>query len=215
MDPKPSQKPIEGLTLQEKEVAKSLESVPLLTPRDKVFLILIWRKLKTASPVSVPSDASSESIVDLEERIKKAGLFCNFSKNVSRGELGVSPGRILFVANNENDLNLISQLWFGRHLKDPQVYKEVGRMSGFPKTAIETYDQFVKLRGPARKELVLSREEQEELIPKELLPFSEFFYLSKAHFKTEIEVVRRWVEELKLVTPEVYKEYLAHGKQTR
>src|SRR3989344_4438843 len=183
MDPSPSQVPkvrIE-LTPEEKEIARSLESFPYLEMKDRVFLMLVWRKLKIASPVSIQPNAPNSALQDFKNMIQKAGLLSKPDRVIYENMRGLRPGQICFVADNQQDLNSISQLWFGDHEKDPEVYKEIGRMSGFPTTAIETYGKFSGISEPERGalmgQLLLTEEEKKKLFPAELYYFSSFFYM--------------------------------------
>ena len=194
----------------ERETAHSLESLPLI-PRDKIFLLLVWRGLKTASPVFLPIDYNQEMVKDLQEKVMKAGLFLKPDQTISR-EKRPRSDRIYFIANNQKDLKLISKLWFGDHFNNPKVYREIGRMSGFPKTAIETFNKFTHLDGPGKtitqQKLVLSVEEKKKLIPPELFHFSLFFYMSRASWQTELQTIKKWADEIKLVAPTLQEAYV-------
>lgn len=208
------------LSPKEKKIAMSLESFRYLEPKDKVFLVLVWRGLKTASAVSFQAGAPEKTLLDLQERVEKAGLLFKKTDHIITEEMGkeeargLRPGKVCFVAKDEKDLDLISKLWFGDHDKDPEVYKEIGRMSGFPQTAINVYDKFTRLPDPekdkTRVDLTVSEREKRNLLLKtepRLIPFSFLFYMSKENWKSELETVRRWAEEIKLVTPALYGEF--------
>ena len=57
------------------------------------------------------------------------------------------------------------------------------------------------------KKLVLTGEEQHKLTP-DLYAFSSFFYISRAHMQNELETVRKWAEEIKLVAPDLYQSFI-------
>jgi len=196
------------LSPEEKKIATSLESFQNLEIKDRIFLVLVWRKLKTASAISLEDGVSVAVMGDLEKRIKKAGLFFKKTdKIVGENEmLGLRlGGNICFVANNPEDLNSISKLWFGDQEKDPGIYRELGRMSGYPPTAIDP------------QILTISETEKIEKLKKEpnLIPFAVLFYMSKEHFENELETVRKWAEEIKLVTPALYQLFLRDFQSRR
>jgi hypothetical protein len=70
-------------------------------------------------------------------------------------------------------------------------------MSGFPQTAINTYDQFAQMqkdeKEKVRQELVLSEEEKRKLLPLEVYPFSLSFFMSKKHWQKEMEIPKKMV----------------------
>jgi hypothetical protein len=218
MDPRPPQPgvPERQLTAREKEIANSIESFPFLEIKDRIFLLLIWRGLKTASPVSLQPNVANEVVEDLRHRVQGAGLLFKVGPVSYEAFRGLRPGLICFVASNSDDLNLISELWSGDHINDPRVYKEIGRMSGLPKTAIDTYDEFIRKPEPEReklfKKLTVPVEEKEKF--PELLPFSRLFFMSKAHRQAEEAVVQKWVDEIKLVVPNLYQLYVEELKRT-
>ena len=70
-------KPEKKLSPEEKEIARSLENFPFLLKKDKVFLVLVWRGLKTASSVSILSDAPASAVDDLRKIMEKRKIiFC-------------------------------------------------------------------------------------------------------------------------------------------
>ncbi len=200
------------LTPQEKNIAYSLESLPTFSIRGKMDLMLVWRKLKSASQLYLHADLSDREFQDIKNKIQKAGLFFidkGIDTNVPEG---AEPTRLCFVANNNEDLELISKIWFGDHFSDPKVYKEIGRMSGFPQTAIDTYYQIAQMqkdeKEKVRQELVLSEEEKYKLLPREVYPFSLSFFMSKKHWQKEMEIPKKWSEEIALTAPTLYQDYM-------
>jgi hypothetical protein len=217
-----------GLTSEEKKIAKSLETLSMLSVRDRIFLVLIWRKFKTASPISISVDTLESTVQELKEKIEKAGLlFKDIGMNeelmqkCQRGGMGYVR---YFMANNQNDLDSISEKWFGGLFTDPDVYKEIGRMSGYPQTAIDNFDKFTRLSDEEKFELkkksTLTHEEKKALVSEkysntpDLYYFSTFFYMSREHAEAEMEVCRQWMEEIKLVTPNLYREFIDDCKHT-
>lgn len=214
-EPRPPQiPPTRELAPEERRIAQSLENLHFLESQDIMNLILVWRKFKTATQFLLPLSAPPRDIQELEAKARAAGLFFKDCGVTPKKISGRNPQRIFFVSNNQQDLDLISNVWFGDHTNDPKVYKEMGRMSGFPQTAIDTYTKFTELneqeKSKKREELTLSRQEQKELFSADIYPFSHFFYMSREHWKSEVETVRKWAEEIKLVSPTLYQLILMH-----
>ena len=196
------------LTNIEKEIVRDFESLPLLNIKNLLDLELVWRGFKSASNLFLQAGVEDSQIPEIKSKIEKAGLLFKDEGIRTDKIYGQQGARICFVAKSGRDLDLISSLWFGDHVGDPKIYKEIGRMSGFPQTAIDTYDKFTKLEGERRKtvrdQLVLSEEEKRNLFGAELYPFSVFFYMSRKYWRTELETIKKWVEEIKLIDPELY-----------
>ncbi|MEK7128133.1 MAG: hypothetical protein AAB933_01035 [Patescibacteria group bacterium] len=213
-------KPEKKLSPEEKEIARSLENFPFLLKKDKVFLVLVWRGLKTASSVSILSDAPASAVDDLRKIAEKAGLFFKFDREIMEDSRGLTKGKVCFVANNQKDLDLISKLWFGDHDNDPAVYKEIGRMSGFSQTAIDVYEKISeagilklpkKEKYKALQKYVLSYGEKKNYLlctnEVEVIPFSVLFYMPREHYAKEMGVPRKWAKEVKSVVPRLYEQF--------
>ncbi len=203
------------------EKTMPLETFSSLEPKDRMFLILIWRKLKSASPVSL--QGGIEKSKELEKILKAADLLFKKGPVTTEEKNGLKAGQVYFVANNEADLNLISERWFGDHKRDPDVYEEIGRMSGFPKTARDAYDAFsnpkysAEQRSNALKK-VYSEQDKIKLLKErnqlELFPFARLFYMSKKNWDTELETVRKWASELKTLASSAYTEFIVDFNKT-
>jgi hypothetical protein len=134
---------------------------------------------------------------------------------LSEPQYGLRKGKICFVANNKPDLDLIVQLWSSDHERDPKTLKELGRMSGYPQTAIDAFGKIFKkdeaVESKIRPQiLMLSEREKIERLRDEpdLIPFATLFYMSREHFDTELKTVRRWAETIKSITPVLYQSFL-------
>ena len=218
----------EGLSPKEKEIAMSLETISCLEKKDKVFLVLVWKGLKTATAISLEPGVPESVARDLEKRVKETGLLFKKTDHIIAEEMfmvkqkarGLRPGRVCFVANNQKDFDLISELWFGDHDKDQKVYRELGRMSGFPQTAIDIYQkisqaEIFKLseeeQEKAMGNYVFSEREKRDFLFKEneprVVPFSWLFYMSKENWKSEMATPRKWAKEIESTTPTLYEEF--------
>ena len=225
MEPKPPQTPKikTELVPEEKKSAHFFESLTILDRAGKMDLILVWRGLKTVSQLSIFENATPSQISDLKNKIHQANLLFKEEVNLTKPKKYPIPisglKKVYFVAKNQDDLNLFSSLWFGDHLNDPKVYKEIGRMSGFPQTAINTFHEFSGLSGEERntkkKSLTLSPEEKKDLFPPELFPFSLRFYVSREHWQSELETIQKWAEEIKLVAPALYQSFVDQFKDKK
>lgn len=204
------------LSPAEKKIAMSLESFRYLDIRDKISLVLIWRGFKTASAISLDP---SEPNQDLQKIVENAGLlFKPTDYELKELNRGLRKGRVCFVANNEPDLNAISDLWFKDDEK-PEVSTELGRMSGFPETAISSHNKLMSFPLADRDNVkeskespVLSEKEKIDWLKnkkdQDLIPFAFLFHMSKPRIDNEIEAVRKWVEELKTITPSLYTGFI-------
>src|SRR3989304_9762957 len=136
----------EELNNKEKETLASFKTILQLWPwgnqNDKIDLLLVWRGLKSATQIDLDPKISDTDLKKTEEVIKNAGLFFKDTGTIQdQRQFGSRAGRVSFVANNPEDLELISKV---RALNTPEAHSEMGRMSGFPKSAIENLVKFYK-----------------------------------------------------------------------
>ena len=154
---------------------------------------------------------------ELEAVLQKAKLFYKAGSVITVPMRGLNPGIIYYIANNQSDLDLLSELWFGDHEKDSNVYRNIGRMCGFPLSAIETYSKFTELGGMERTEMmqnvVLSPGEKAGMISSEVLPFALSFFISRDNWKEEVKVAEQWAREIKLVAPELFERFINDYKR--
>jgi hypothetical protein len=203
MDPRPSQMPTKReLTSREKETVQSFEELPFKTLTQKVELILVWRKLKRGTQIILSPEITDINLKIMIKIIEKAGLFCKIAEDKD----SKNPRKACFIANNQEVLESLSNLFFGDHLNS-SVCLELGKIYGFPKTAIEAFkknhNSMININNN-KDEFFLTWEEVEEKIPKDLQPFIGFKF-SKDHWEEELKILEKWAEEIKLVSPELYK----------
>ena len=190
------------LSREEQAIAKSFEGIPFLSEGQKRDALLVWRKLKPGSNFSLEPEISNADLKKIEDIIEKAGLLFKVVEEKKSDE----PRKVFFVANNQEDLESLSRLFFGDHLTDPKEYLELGRIYGFPKTAIEAFDKNSQAeKEGSESEFLLILDEMEEKIPKNLRRFTDFL-LSKANWQDELKTVRKWADEINLVDPDFYKQ---------
>ncbi len=199
------------LTPEERATIESFETLPI-NWRSEFNLVLAFKKYKSAVEVFFQPDISESKLEEARRIIEASGLF--FKDMGVREDETYNTGsrRICFAAVTAKDLNLISELWFGDHNNDPKVYKELGRMSGFPPSAIELFhhihseDDEDKQKKDS-EEYAVSVEEKKSL-PADLYAFSSFFMMSKKHMREGLEVARRWAEIIKAASPDLYQQVI-------
>ncbi|HTE48492.1 MAG TPA: hypothetical protein VK675_01130 [Candidatus Paceibacterota bacterium] len=185
------------LSLEEKRIVKSFENIPFERLVDRARLILVWRKLKQATDFVFNTPVDDLQLKNIKSIIEKAGLF--FKCEVKEGE----SRQACFVADNQNDLELVLKLWSSTTLYDRDV--QFGRLFGFPQTAIEAYDKnSVDSKAGKKSKYLLTLDEMDEKVPKDLIPYC-LLMLSRANWEQELKTVKRWADEIKLVDPALYK----------
>jgi len=198
------------LSQEEKETLASFKTIlqpwPWGNQKDKIDLLLVWRGLKSATQINLDPKISDTDLKKMEEVIKNAGLFFKDSGITQDPQkYGSHVGRVCYVANNQEDLDLISG---AKKLSTLKADSEMGRMSGFPKSAIENFIQFNKNNdnndANSQKNFYLTDEEREINIPKKLNKIASF-KLSRKNWKEELETARRWAKEIKFIAPELYE----------
>jgi hypothetical protein len=217
MESKPSQTKIEQeLSLEEKEIAKSLEDLqlkqliekedlPLKQLIEKFFLILVWRKLKDSTVLVFDPNTSEEILNNVKRVLKKSGLF--YEENIDNRSK--DKRSVIFVSNKQKSLGDLSRLFFGNHF-EPENYLKMGKLFSFPDTAIDAFHQTHKdSRGDQKvsDEYLLTVDEMKEKISKNIIPFVQF-RVSRKNWEQEAEEVKKWVEELKRVAPDLYNKIL-------
>ena len=105
---------------------------------------------------------------------------------------------------------LFPKLW---KLKKKRDYETLGKLYGFPETAVKAFAEAAK-NPEKEKELLfedqrdflksLSEEERKQIAKERLLGFFDF-RLSKAHWREELETVRKWKRALEEEDPELAK----------
>jgi hypothetical protein len=189
--------------------------------RDKIFLVLVWRGLKKASALSLDI-LSKKDETALMEKIKKAGLsFLKTQKMIEGEDRGLRLwGTLCFVADNQKDLDSISDLWSRKDKNNLEIDRRLGYFSGYPSTAIDAYIKLMNLpkseRIDAEKTIIISPKEKIDLLKSEpdLIPFSLLFHMSREHWKSELETVRKWSQELELVTRGLRAEFIDNFKKS-
>jgi len=204
--------PIDGrqfkkeLSLEEKRVIESFKGLPFIQEWERVDLILTWRKFKSANALFLRvENGARPDLRKIRKIIEDAGILFN------EGSLVESSGNpafwVCFVANNQADIELISRLWFeGRSPDNLKAHSELGRMYGYPPTAIQAFNQWeaAGAKYEEKGKFLLTDYEREHYVSEELSRFAHF-QLSKENWHQELDTVRKWAEEIRLVDAELYK----------
>lgn len=226
MEPRPPQGPAKiELSQEDKELAVYFEGITIISISNKILLILTWRHLKRATDFLV-KNSSQEAMKEMEERLKKAGLFFK-----NRGPVRIFDDKLatyneFCIASTQEDLDTLDVASSIDDKDDPRVYLKLGELYGFPQSAINVFHdikEFEKRNNLAPLDLkaqryqdtiALSLREKRKLIPAELRPFCHFI-MSRAHWKFELEVSKKWAEEIKLVAPTLYQSVIDQSKRKK
>ncbi len=196
------------LNQEEKEALESFEKIPFIDLSDKVDFLLTWRKLKNGSEFELNKDVTKEEEESIIYIVKKSGLLIKVVESLKPADSEIKR-KFFFIANTIEDLELVSRLYLGDHFT-PEVYLELGRIYGFPKTAIEAFDKTHNSLGDVKvhqDEFLLTSKEKMGNLPKEINAFANL-KLSREHWATEVEIIKKWAEEIKLLDPVLYQTIL-------
>ncbi|MEK7539114.1 MAG: hypothetical protein AAB595_00515 [Patescibacteria group bacterium] len=174
------EKKISSKELKELRAMRWLENFRHLEPKDKVFLVLVWRKLKGASAISLEGGVPTKILNELKTKIQEAGMLFKEGGLIDEETQGLRKGKVCLVANNKEDLNLISNLWSGDHVQREEAEKDL-----------------------------FSEDEKRALLQLEpdLIPFSFLLPMSRENLESELKVVHKWVKEIRLF-PIIYQLFL-------
>jgi hypothetical protein len=170
-----------------KEVIEKLKELDLLlTDYRDVVLTMIGQKPLTMFGIKVGFEEN------LKEIAKKANLSFELKKDKD------APFYIVSIAKNEE---IIRKAIEAQENGDDET---LGKLFGFPETAAKAFAEAEK-NPEKEKELLfedqrdflksLSEEDRKQIAKERLLGFFEF-RLSKAHWREELETVRRWKKAL-------------------
>jgi hypothetical protein len=189
-----------NLSEEEKLITESIESLPL-GDFDKADLILILQGLKEATDFRIPS----EKYQTFCETLKKLNLEIAIDESQDEGDEIVG----VYVAKTKETAEKCRAAW--SNFDD----NELGRLSGYPKSAIEAYAQIKKLTGSSGvvinmlDKLFINISELPETLKQEDFLAFVHFRLSRAHFSEELETVKHWAEIIQKQDPALYKRVVA------
>ncbi|HLC71233.1 MAG TPA: hypothetical protein VJI32_04445 [Candidatus Nanoarchaeia archaeon] len=201
----------------ERHVVESVETLPV-PDNVKVDFLLICSGLKRATEVEIgkqwspnepPQTLSEEEIVQHRKTLGEINLQTSELVRERREAREVTEGKEAPYVEYGQD---IARFYIARERSTAEKLKKAGQenddrtygeLSGFPATAIEAYVVNERLPEGAPS-LIMSREElPDEIRKQDFMAFAEFMF-SREHWKDEIEIARRWSEEIKRVDPDLY-----------
>lgn len=218
----------EQISPREKELTREIEQLPLLD-EDKVNLLLVWRGLKLATNINFifkewapgspePVLSSKRKKIRIEELLQllgKIGLSAVAEKefrlepefiveNNNRGILNGMESQMIFVSPSLETAEELAENW-PKEEGDLEG-KNLGRLFGFPQTAIEAYVKYAKDGFQDKNEFMMKRSEiPEEIRNKDYFAFVGFG-LSKEHWQEELETAKKWAAEIQKLSPTLYAE---------
>lgn len=190
-----------------KENVYAIEDLPL-RPIDIWYVFLVVLGKKTSSWLSTSSDiwrdgqtpkfVDQNRINDIKSVFDNVGIKYVFKKSIT-------DAGILQSDTDTKRLNEICEIFIAKDefILDSLVkaahdynHKEIGRLLGFPATAVEAFDSGNKIKKSELPPVVRYTEE---------VSFTQFM-LSKDNWESELAIVKDWMNCLKLVSDITYCE---------
>lgn len=218
----------EILNEREKELARNIEGCQGISAEDKGVLILAWRGLKPATELEVGTkqwyegekipQTTKEEEDALDREVEE--LLAPLHLAVAKGERIITKptlteqerkegiravnqeSKFFYVGARKEDVQRLAEILEAPARDDDKADAgEIGRLYGFPESAVVAYEQFVR---SGSEEMLIDRSElPEDLLKQDVMAFAQFV-LSKAHWREELETAKRWAEEVKRVSPSIY-----------
>jgi len=171
----------EMLTLEQRDNISVLSSLDI-GKIPVAEIVLVYLGLKPSTEVSIYE--WNEDINNIFIKLEKMGLV------VFKKEIKKEKGRLigdLVVAKDENTAKELMGC------NADSEHSEYGKLMGFPQTAIDAF---------GNEDLLLEEDEYPPEVDKLIFNFK----LSKKGYKEEVELMQRWTEVIKAVSPELYQE---------
>lgn len=222
------------LSEAERKSVERIETLPI-TDSNKIDLILSWKGLKKAIDIGVtlktwqegerPPDISEEEkqkkIKEAIDTIKSLGLEYTEGgigeqdpriierKDAEPMKFPGSEWQVLYVAQSKEVAERIKNLWKETSEKNNEVKTcvEIGRLSGYPESAIQTYQEFfrdLRTKGLENKISIDQAELPEEVQSEDYMAFSHF-RLSRGNWREELKTVKAWADEIQKMDPKLYQ----------
>lgn len=177
-----------GLDLENNSVKERIKAIENLNigPRQKAEAMLVVLQAKPTTTVSVfEGNDKPEKVQDALER--GAGLHVE----PTRANQNTNALAEFAVARDQETAKKLARL-------DPdRNHEEYGRLMGFPETARRTFGTPEAL-------------DRDDFPDMSGIPFS--FSLSKAHWREEFEVLKKWTALIKEYSPKTYSELTGEDK---
>jgi len=192
-----------------KEAIEKIKEMDLMLPhhRNLVLVMIGERPLTTFSFTTEleKKEMGEQFFEKLKEVVEKANLSIERVEETDEEKKVVT--NYFYVAQNKE---IISEAHKAEARGD---HETLGKLYGFPETAVKAFAEAAK-NPEKEKELLfedqkdflnsLSEEERKQIAKERLLGFFDF-RLSKAHWREELETVRRWKRALEEEDPELAK----------
>jgi hypothetical protein len=224
------------LSEQEKAFVEKIEQLPI-DDKNKIDLILVWRKIKPATEVDLTLkswyrdrktiDLSPKEQKSLFENIKnllgnlnlffiEGNLFHNEIFGVEKEEkdllLGDTEKKRFYVASTKENAQKLYEAWNEKDEEKSCV--ELGRLFGFPESAIEAYKRYIKTYWKEGGIILDRNKLPEEIKNQDSMAFAEF-QLSQDNWQNELVVSKKWAEEIKKVDPALYDRTIEKYKKAK
>lgn len=198
----PAQNEIPSLSDSVKEGVRMLENEKVLDNQAKMLVLATLLKKKPASEVSIASDSKeglSVKAVRLETVLHKLGLAFATSDNTDSTGTHL---REYYIASAQENAATLQSLFRGVEFS-PENQEKIGKILGFPETAITAWNQS-RFEG---LDTLASEAEIWRDFGTELGEFV-FFAPSKTFWQDEKQWLRALVDEIKVISPAIYDQIL-------
>lgn len=224
------------LSEREREIVASVEKFPV-SDEGRVDLVLTWRGLKPATDIHLLLRkwyrTDREDLSPVEEKLlveSTKTLFGSIGLKVVEGRkkhdeiysaeeedkntlVGDAEYQTIFVACREEDVNKLAVEYYKNERENCGA---IGRLFGFPETAVKAYERVASLAWNEKGErvpvdwgeiskgvLVGSEDLPPDAKKQDFVAFAEFA-LSAEHWREELDKARDWADEIRKVDPDLY-----------
>ena len=170
---------------KERALISRIENLKHVSDKERQAIILVWKGLKPAAVILL---ANERSTVELSEKAEK--LFTELGLFMTESNSGI------YLAKNKKDLERVNYIRGEEHLRTEEA-RELGRLFGYPMTAVEGYT-----RGREHRDEKKYHPEKER--NEDYLAFVDF-PLSKEHREEEIAVVKERAALIKYIDLPLYE----------
>jgi hypothetical protein len=220
---------------QEARIAEAVEQLPIDNDASRAELLLVWRGLKIATIVGVAfqnepgAPAFKSEAEHIEARLRALGFlvrqgnFVRFvkipgkkspGKGGSRGDTTLPPRGYAeyYAARTREDLEKFYEIW--NEEDEQRVCDEIGRMSGFPDSAIRAYRRWLYGDRKDNNLIIDQQELPEEIQEQNFMAFAQYRF-SRENWQEELKTAKRWAEEIERIDPALYERMAADYHKNR
>jgi hypothetical protein len=198
------------ISLEEREIVERIEK---LKTRDftKAIIMLVWKGLKPAAEFDFARYYNENDKTRLEQTEEIEKIFTDLGILYHRikeekdtihldREGNETPGKSywdrFYIARDKDDLQYIID-YFGKE-NSKEIMGKMGQVFGYPISAVNAWNSENK------RETILPWDYSKEPCNRDEMAFRQF-RLSKANWKEEFELVKTWANEIKRLSPSIYK----------